>query len=430
MADYLSPNWDRCALLTIDTQNDFTLDDGAASVPGTVEIVPRMAELLAAFRAAGRPIVHVVRLYLPDGSNVDGARREAVERGARMAEPGTPGAELMAELRPKGAAALDAEALLAGEFQPLGPLEWVMYKSRWGAFYQTALETFLRDRDIDTIVFSGCNFPNCPRTSLYEASERDFRVVAATDAISGVYEQGLSELRNIGAALLTAEAIAAWVRAAAESRRLALYSRPMSLRSIWRYPVKSMLGERLDEVQLNSRGVEGDRLYAVREPDGKLGSGKTTRRFRAIEGLFRFRAYFDGETPVVLMPDAKPVRGDDEEMNPLLREWLKRDVELSQEAAVSHLDAGPISILTGPSLRRMSEHMGQAMDERRFRPNLVLEGKMDAFEENNWSGKTLAIGSEVRLRVTSLIRRCVMVNLPQEELKPAPNLAEEAVRGQ
>jgi nicotinamidase-related amidase len=58
-------------------------------------------------------------------------------------------------------------------------------------------------------VFCGCNFPNCPRTSIYEASERDFRVVLAADAVSGLYERGREELTNIGVGLMeTAEVVA------------------------------------------------------------------------------------------------------------------------------------------------------------------------------------------------------------------------------
>lgn len=69
--------------------------------------------------------------------------------------------------------------------------EWVMYKPRWGAFYGTTLEERLRALDVDTLVVCGCNFPNCPRTTIYEASERDFHIVFVSDATSAVYEQGL-----------------------------------------------------------------------------------------------------------------------------------------------------------------------------------------------------------------------------------------------
>jgi nicotinamidase-related amidase len=92
----------------------------------------------------------------------------------------------------------DHELLLAGSMQQVGPAEHVMYKARWGAFYQTDLERHLRESGSNTVVFAGCNFTNCPRTSIYEASERDFRIVLVSDAVSGLYDRGLEELRGIG----------------------------------------------------------------------------------------------------------------------------------------------------------------------------------------------------------------------------------------
>ena len=59
-----------------------------------------------------------------------------------------------------------------------------------------------------------------------------------------------------------------------------------TIAALWRYPVKSMLGERRDELQIEARGAAGDRLYAVRDNQGKLGSGKNSRRHVRIEGLF------------------------------------------------------------------------------------------------------------------------------------------------
>ena len=74
----------------------------------------------------------------------------------------------------------------------------IIYKPRWGAFYNTPLDNHLKNIGVSTLVFSGCNFPNCPRTSIYEASERDYKIALAEDAISGLYEQGKDELINIG----------------------------------------------------------------------------------------------------------------------------------------------------------------------------------------------------------------------------------------
>jgi nicotinamidase-related amidase len=161
--------------------------------------------------------VHVVRLYRSDGSNVDLCRRQLVEQGATILAPGSEGTELAPGLLPDPAARLDPDLLLAGEIQSIAGSEAVIYKPRWGAFFETPLESHLRARNISTLVFCGCNFPNCPRTSIYEASERDFRVVLARDAVSGLYERGERELEAIGVALMGSDEIAAAlpVRAAA-----------------------------------------------------------------------------------------------------------------------------------------------------------------------------------------------------------------------
>ena len=197
----LTADYTHCALIVIDFQNDFILPGAPSEIAGSYDVFPALQQLVTAARQNQVPIIHVVRCYLPDGSNVDLCRRELIQKGTVLIPPDSFGADFPAELKPANAPALDWNLLLAGEFQQIGSQEWVMYKSRWGAFYHTNLETFLRERQIDTLIFSGCNFPNCPRTSIYEASERDFRLVLAQDAMSGLYEKGLQELANIGVTL-------------------------------------------------------------------------------------------------------------------------------------------------------------------------------------------------------------------------------------
>ena len=79
MDEYVRPEPGRAALLTVDTQNDFTLPGAPAEIAGTMDAVPRMARLVEAFRSADAPVVHLVRLYRADGSNVDPCRRRDVE---------------------------------------------------------------------------------------------------------------------------------------------------------------------------------------------------------------------------------------------------------------------------------------------------------------------------------------------------------------
>ncbi len=206
-SSYIAPEFQHSALITIDVQCDF-LDGGTSTIPGTSAVLPQIALLAEAFRLARRPIVHMVRIYQPDGSNAELSRRAALESGMQIVLPFSSGMELAPELLPPGHLRLDTDLLLSGEAQLLGSAEWAMFKPRWGAFFQTRLEAMLHELQVTTLIFCGCNFPNCPRTSIYEASERDFRIVLAEDAVSGLYERGRSELIGIGVAMKAAEEIA------------------------------------------------------------------------------------------------------------------------------------------------------------------------------------------------------------------------------
>jgi nicotinamidase-related amidase len=200
MDEYTAPEFDRSALVTIDTQR-CTLDDEPFEVAGTTEVVPKISALATAYRAARRPIVHVIRLYHPDGSNAERCRRKQLEAGAELALVGSGGRMPVSEILPPDIADLDDSRLLAGGLLEVGPFEWVMYKPRWGAFYKTALEEHLLGLQVSTLVLCGCNYPNCPRTTLYEGSERDFRLVAISDGISGLSDEGIADLRGIGVSL-------------------------------------------------------------------------------------------------------------------------------------------------------------------------------------------------------------------------------------
>jgi len=202
---YTNPDLSNSALVTIDVQRDFSLPSSPAEIPGTINIVPYIVKLLNAYRASGRPIVHIVRLYLSNGSNVDLCRRELIQSGKEIVRPGSAGAQLVKELLPSAGTELNCPHLLDGGIQTLGPGEVVIYKPRWGAFFRTPLHNHLDGLQVNTLVVCGCNFPNCPRTTIYEASERDFRIVLVEDAVSGIYRQGKEELLNIGVHLWSTE---------------------------------------------------------------------------------------------------------------------------------------------------------------------------------------------------------------------------------
>ena len=201
---HITPDLARSALIVIDAQVDF-LDGGANPIEGTTAVLPAIRSLLAAHRGAGRPIVHVVRLY--DGEDVDRPRRTAIDAGAALVRPGSRGSQIAPELRAAGQPDLDPATLLAGRVQQLGAGEVALWKPRWNAFHRTSLDAHLTGLGVDTVVVAGCNYPNCPRASVYGASERDYRILIASDAISGVVALHLEEATRIGAVHAEAAAI-------------------------------------------------------------------------------------------------------------------------------------------------------------------------------------------------------------------------------
>ncbi len=135
-----------------------------------------------------------------------------IEAGQRIVMPGTSGAELIDELKPSLGQRLEPELLLDGKLQEIGHREWLCYKPRLSAFFQTPLEDHLKSLGITTIVICGTDFSTSPRSSVYAASNRDFRIVLATDAISGATDAGLNELAQIGVYLMGSEQLLNWLK--------------------------------------------------------------------------------------------------------------------------------------------------------------------------------------------------------------------------
>jgi RimJ/RimL family protein N-acetyltransferase len=120
-------------------------------------VLPRLSQLAERRRTTGRPLIHVMRIHRPDGSNVDLCRRMMV-RGAPVPAPGSEGVELTRDL-PAGEVEYDRERLLTAEPVSVGEREWVMYKPRRSAFQQTGLGELLGRLEVSTVVVAGCNFP-------------------------------------------------------------------------------------------------------------------------------------------------------------------------------------------------------------------------------------------------------------------------------
>jgi uncharacterized protein len=190
-----------------------------------------------------------------------------------------------------------------------------------------------------------------------------------------------------------------------------------------RYPVKSLAGEVLYAVDLDGRGVVGDRSWAVTDRDGKLGSGKSTRRFRRMPGLLDLVATYDDDlVPVLAFPDGRRLSGRDPLVHEALSSHVGRPVRLRPERAVSHFDEGPIHLVSTAALAALSARHGAPVPAVRLRANLLVEVSRDGASERSWVGHRVAIGAQVVVRVVDLMPRCVMVDLPQVGLPADPGV--------
>ena len=226
-----------------------------------------------------------------------------------------------------------------------------------------------------------------------------------------------------------------------------------SVAALWRYPVKSMMGEELNACELANRGVLGDRAYALVDPtNGKVVSAKNPRKWG---NLFSFRAKYAtsprlGEPvpPVIItLPDGSTLSSMEDHVDKTLTRALGRDVTLETAAPeepsleeywpdiedLDHrdmvtdeamptgtfFDLAVLHILTTATLDRLRELYPEGRFEtRRFRPNIVVDASSseNAFIENDWIGRSISIGEEVQLAVTEACPRCVMTTLPQGDL--------------
>ena len=234
-----------------------------------------------------------------------------------------------------------------------------------------------------------------------------------------------------------------------------------SVRSFWRYPVKSMLGEELESCGVGERGLAGDRAFAlVDAEDGKIASAKNPRKWAA---LFGCRAEFVERTRSVriTLPDGSTMSADDSDAAATLSRLLGRKAELQTTAPGdpvleefwlegspdgrpvtdepiaqgsppgTFFDYAVVHVVTTATLARLSELYPQGrFDPRRFRPNVLVDvgSEETRFVENGWIGRTLAIGDSVRLAVTDPCPRCVMTTLAQEDLPADPGILRTAAR--
>lgn len=186
---------------------------------------------------------------------------------------------------------------------------------------------------------------------------------------------------------------------------------------IWRYPVKSMGGERIESTGADGNGVHGDRVWAVQDAAGKLGSGKNSRRFTRLLGLLGLTARYEdlGEPPIVTGGDGTdyPVAtgAADEYLRPLAgkRVWVRRDT------GIVHFDGVPLTLVGTATLEWLAAQLPSVQVEaRRLRPNLVVR-TAEPFEEEAWLDRPVQIGT-AQVVFEVILPRCVMVGMAQPGL--------------
>lgn len=243
-------------------------------------------------------------------------------------------------------------------------------------------------------------------------------------------------------------------------------SEAYTVSELWRYPVKSMAGEGLAEVDVTAHGLSGDRAYALVDPaSGKVGSAKSVKRFG---DLLKCRAEFvtppqpDGTLPPVriTLAGGKVVSSEQPDATEILAAAFGPPVSLVSAAPKDLLlefaagtlggkyadateapiagaappgtlfDYASVHVLTTATLRSLHAAYPQGkFTVQRFRPNLVVEcGDEAGFVENAWLGRRLTIGPEVVLRVSIPCPRCVMTTLPRTDLPHDPGILRTAAQ--
>jgi hypothetical protein len=211
----------------------------------------------------------------------------------------------------------------------------------------------------------------------------------------------------------------------------------MELAEIWRYPVKSMLGEQVDEAAVGPDGIRGDRQWAV--VDVASGVSLSAKRYAA---LLHCRAWTRDGQVMVGLPDGRAYPAGCDVVARELTELLGRQVTMRtadatepirhefptavtegegepflwQPGTNAFFDSSTLHLLTTGTLAQLRRLMpGSVIHQARFRPNFLVVTDETGFVEHGWIDKNVTLGS-LRCRVTGHTRRCVMVTRDQGDL--------------
>src|SRR5213592_4911326 len=225
--------------------------------------------------------------------------------------------------------------------------------------------------------------------------------------------------------------------------------------SLWRYPVKSMRGEELDEAFASFSGIYGDRLFAFKSSASPKGFPYLTAREqqRLLQYRPRFRYPDKAARPVNLSEaesmGANPVSADPSELivdvetpdgrtlavdDPALLELLRTDIDQKHQLTLMRseramTDCRPVSIFSLQSARQLAEETVTPIDKRRFRANVYVDlTSAQGFAENEFVGKSLRIGPKVVVTVLERDARCVMITLDPDTTERTPEILKKVAQ--
>jgi len=217
--------------------------------------------------------------------------------------------------------------------------------------------------------------------------------------------------------------------------------------SLWRYPVKSMRGEELDEAFASFSGIYGDRVFAFKSSANHKGFPYLTARDQ--RRLLQYRPHFrypdKAERPINLAEaesrGANPLLADLDELmvdvetpqgkrlaidDPALMELLRANIDSKHEVTLMQsqramTDCSPVSIFSLQSAQQLSEETGTPVDKRRFRANVYVDLlSAKGFAEDKLVGRSVRIGSKVTITILKRDSRCVIITLDPETGEQTP----------
>ena len=181
----------RTALIVIDMQGGFLSPESAQYIDGAAATVPACTAVIRNCRERGIPVFFVIRSYRADGSDVEHTRFESWLKGGKALSPGCPP---------------EIDGRMPAEFGPEAG-DYVLYKPRFSAFFQTELDLMLRRLRRDSVLLAGTTTPNCIRTTAYDALSLEYNVAVLSDCTSSVSDAvqhaNLADMARVGVQILS-----------------------------------------------------------------------------------------------------------------------------------------------------------------------------------------------------------------------------------